>query len=414
MLLSLIAVAGGLVLTLVDLCAPRTPGAPRLVTSAGAEGSLRAGASRVRLEPSLPLPLAGYFPPLEERAAAEPALQARAVVLEVAPHSVGLVSLDLLSVPDDVVAEVRSRIGATLGEVWVLATHTHSSFGGYDSRPVAQVAALGRFRSEARAAVVEAAVRALQAARAALQPVQLAVGTQGVAGLVRARSGEPPDDRFTRVVLTGARGRVAELWHVAAHPTLAGREPPALTGDFPALLDDDADGPVRLLLQGAVGNASAVVPDGEGEAPVRFARALREVAEQVTTVPAGPVALRTARVEVGLPRPDASRLLPRALAKAGDNLLCTSAPLSAQVSALRLGPVVLVALPGEPTSGAVRALESASHAGGVVALANGYVGYLDTRALVEAREGEAQRQYFGPELLEVLTEAATVGVGAVR
>jgi len=44
----------------------------------------------------------------------------------------------------------------------------------------------------------------------------------------------------------------------------------------------------------------------------------------------------------------------------------------------------------------------------VVSLTNGYFGYLEAPELVLAHQGESKRQYFGPELLEVLASAARV------
>ena len=99
---------------------------------------------------------------------------------------------------------------------------------------------------------------------------------------------------------------------------------------------------------------------------------------------------------------------------AGDNFLCASAPREAEVDALALGPLELLALPGEPTMargrGRWRTLTGATH---VLGLANGYVGYLDTPELVLGGQGESRRQYFGPALLERLGAAARVASGTV-
>jgi hypothetical protein len=43
-----------------------------------------------------------------------------------------------------------------------------------------------------------------------------------------------------------------------------------------------------------------------------------------------------------------------------------------------------------------------------VALTNGYLGYIETPDLVLQAKGESRRQYFGPELLDVLARAANL------
>jgi hypothetical protein len=347
-----------------------------------------------------------------------PAPAARAVVLAAGGVRVGLVSLDLLSVPADVADEVRTAAQAAgLAEVWVTATHTHSSFGGYDARWASQLAGTARFRAAVRAAVVDGALGALRAAGASLLPVRLEVGVVEVAERVAGRSGEPADARLTRAVLQGAAGPVAELWHFAAHPTLEGRTPAALLPDFPGRLDaaSAGGGPVRLLLQGAVGNVTAIaVPDAEGPPAEVYARALLAAAAQAPVRPVeGPVDLRVARVDAALAPADASRLLPAPLDRAGTPLLCLAVPARATLSALRLGPLLWVAMPFEPTSGAARVLTAQSGATGVVALADGYLGYLEARPDPGHIRDESARQYFAPSLLEALAPAAALAVRSV-
>jgi hypothetical protein len=78
----------------------------------------------------------------------------------------------------------------------------------------------------------------------------------------------------------------------------------------------------------------------------------------------------------------------------------------AEVGALALGPLELLAVPGEPTVDAGAELVRRTGATGVLGLADGYVGYVESPELVKDRRGEAMRQYFGPVLLERLAEGA--------
>src|SRR5690606_17600796 len=83
-------------------------------------------------------------------------LFARALVIQVGDAKWGLATADVLLIPPDVAREVQSRAAALgLQGMWVAATHTHSSWGGYDARRAAQWGGVGSFRPDARAALVE-------------------------------------------------------------------------------------------------------------------------------------------------------------------------------------------------------------------------------------------------------------------
>ncbi|MBZ4415175.1 neutral/alkaline non-lysosomal ceramidase N-terminal domain-containing protein [Myxococcus sp. RHSTA-1-4] len=392
--------------------------APMVLSQVRGEGPLRAGAAKVALAPPFPVVVAGYSPPRPEALQADPPLHARAVVLEAGGTRVGIVSLELLSVTSELVALVREQAAAAgLKDVLVMATHTHSSVGGYDSRLVAQLVGIGRYRQESVDAIANAAVGALTQAAASLTDVTLEVGEAREPSLVYSRSGgTAPDGLLTRAVLRGQAGPVAELLVFAAHPTMVPRKRAYVDPDYPgrlsALRESEGSG-VTLLLQGPVGNASVAFSEGQGlERVAGFARALAALAGRAALAPTGEtVRLSLARVEVAMPRPDASRLVPSLTRAAGDNLLCGSAQRVAEVGALALGPLELVAVPGEPTVDAGAELVRRTGATGVLGLADGYVGYVETPGSVRDGRGEARRQYFGPALLERLAVAAELAAG---
>jgi len=409
--LMLLTVGSAYALASWNWCGRWTERAPVVLGQVRTEGSLRAGAAKVPLAPPYPVVVAGYRPPRPEASQADAVPQARAVVVAVGDVKVGLVSLELLLVPEDLVARVRERTaGLGLQGVLVVATHAHSSFGGYDARWVSQLAGTGRFRKDALEAAVAGATEALRQASARLTEVSLEVGEARDAVLVRSRAGgEIPDGALTRVVLRSAEGPVAELLHFAAHPTVVPRDRPLLDPDWPgrlSLLREERGG-VVLVLQGTVGNVSMSYGEGEGaELALSFARAVSELAERAVPAAAESTRLAFAWVEVALPRPDASRLVPSYSRAAGDNFLCASSSRTTEVGALVLGPLELVLIPGEPTVGAGAALVRRTGGTGVLGLADGYVGYVETPAKVEEGAGEARRQYFGPTLLDRLGTGA--------
>ncbi|MBN9688156.1 MULTISPECIES: neutral/alkaline non-lysosomal ceramidase N-terminal domain-containing protein [unclassified Corallococcus] len=388
---------------------------PEVLSQVRGEGPLRAGAAKVALSPPYPVVVAGYVPPRPEASQAELPLHARALVLEAGGARVGVVSLELLLVTPEITARVRERAAkAGVKDVLVVATHTHSSFGGYDARWAAQLSGTGRYREASVNAVVEGASEALEKAAASMKDVTLEVGGAADAGLVYSRSGgEVPDGQLTRAVLRGAEGNVAEVLVFAGHATLIPRQRALVDPDYPGRLSalrEEAGSGVTLFVQGSEGNASVAFTEGQGpERALGFARKLSALADGATPASVtGPVRLAFARVQTALPRPDSSRLVPAFTRAAGDNFLCGSSPREAEVDALALGPLELLSIPGEPTVDAGRALAGLTGATHVLGLANGYVGYLDTPEKVKAGQGESRRQYFGPVLLERLGTAARV------
>jgi hypothetical protein len=120
-----------------------------------------------------------------------------------------------------------------------------------------------------------------------------------------------------------------------------------------------------------------------------------------------------ARVRVELPTPDSSRLVPAWAGSLGNNLLCANAPKEATVSVLRLGPLQWVALPGEPTAEAARAIEQSAMGARVVGLTDGYLGYVEDPLRVARGQGESRRQYFSQELSQVLAAGAATASQAL-
>jgi hypothetical protein len=80
--------------------------------------------------------------------------------------------------------------------------------------------------------------------------------------------------------------------------------------------------------------------------------------------------------------------------------------MDVEVMMVRLGCVSLLALPVEPSFATAQQLEKLTGATRVLALSNGYIGYLEPADVVRSRLGEAKRQWFGPELYEQLSSAS--------
>ena len=137
---------------------------------------------------------------------------------------------------------------------------------------------------------------------------------------------------------------------------------------------------------------------------------------------AGPMRLALARAEVALPRPDASRLVPSLTRAAGDNFLCHSAARVAEVSALALGPLELLAAPGRAHRGrGRRCWRGAPAPRACWASRADYLGYMETPELVARGAASPSASTTAPRCSsawgrgrELAAEAAGFTRGAVR
>lgn len=400
--LLLLGFGGAYAIASFDWCGKRPVGSPTLVTGRTGAGPLLAGASKVAVAPPWPVARAGFGPWKPKVGGTVMPLHARALILEQGDLRIGVVSLEILLIP----AALRQRIldglaELELGELVVLATHTHSSLGGYDGRWISQLGGTGRFREDVERAVAEAAISALREAARARVEVSVHGATGTAAELVYSRVGDmAADAELTRLQLRAVDRPVAEWLVVSAHPTFWSEE--ELSPDYPGFLSDRFEkegGPVTLVSMGAVGNGSA-----HGEAAEPYAQALAERMGSLVPTPSQG-ALAIARAETLLPRPDSSRLVPSFFRRAGDNFLCASAPTRASVTLLELGGLRLALLPGEITEEAATELRAAVRADRVLSLADDYLGYIESPGRLQDGTGESRRQFFSAELARALRTA---------
>ncbi len=410
-----------------DRCGTWPAAEPSLTAVSRSEGPLLVGAAKVELRFAGAVTVGGYGPWRSTATSAASPLYARALVLDVGGQRLGLVLLDVLLVAP----RLRDRIAHGLAHpAWVLATHTHSGPGGYDTRPAAQLAGLGAFDPAVEAVLVDAARKALAEAGAALLPGRLhlahtgpAEGADATFDFSVARSGAAVDGRVTSAHFSSGERRLADLQIVSAHPTLVEKRTAHLDPDWPGAIAARREangGPLTLVVQGAGGNASVnrahwpTVEAAAGELTSVFAATEHFLSAQaVLAPPPASVKLAWSEVRVGLPRPDASRLVPRVAKAFAENLLCDGAEDVAVLHGLRLDELTLLFVPFEPSYAAGLVLEEQARVARVVSLTDGYAGYVETVEAASAGTGEAGRQYYPPELLTRLAEGARLAGDAL-
>ncbi|MGH1565191.1 hypothetical protein [Mumia sp. DW29H23] len=370
--------------------------------------SIGHGAERVTVEQGEPM--GGYADrPSGVDGTLDP-LEAHAISLTDGVHRFVLVTVDLICVNTDLVAQVRDTVGDRLGvdSCWVSATHTHAS-------PEAGCHPGGAATPEPVAArVVRACVAAIERAVAqeeacSVHPVRALVG-----GLAGPRNAPPSEQAVLPVdaVAFAAEGGIRGLLTVTpVHPTVFGADNNAVSADLV--------GGIRRALAART-NAWVVSATGAaGDVSTRHTRTARSSGEiarlgQLVADALLPLTVEAEGVDEGVLAPPIRRrvdLLPKtpgeladlprlltgehsdaetrsesvlrqgAVIAAGLAADARTAPYAVDLEVVRLGPVLLVAVPGElflALGEEIRARLAASSAAIVLGYTNGYLGYLPT------------------------------------
>ena len=198
--------------------------APRVtVQTTSSSTEWRAGAAKVELDAELPATIAGFPPPRATAKTSGP-LSARALVLAAGERAVGLVNAEVLEIPQRVASRVRAR-GQKLGlaDVAVAATHTHSSFGGYDRNPLVEIGATGRFEQRREEALAARLEEALEKAYRSLEPARLRASQVELPGVVynRARHGAPVEGLLSALAVDDAIAAIIDKL-IRRHPHVFG------------------------------------------------------------------------------------------------------------------------------------------------------------------------------------------------
>lgn len=387
---------------------------PRVERVARGAGPLLAGAAEVPLRLPGPVPVAG-FPRLRwmDQGTLDP-VSVRALVLSEPGCSLALVSAEILLVPAELSRAVEEKVSDLgLDLVVVAATHTHSGPGGFWRNLAGERVATGPYDGRVFAALAERLAEAVRKAAAAREPALLSTARAELPALVYSRDDEAVDGRLLAMRLASASGRpLAEVLVFPAHATLMDVDNRRISGDWPGFLMRSRPG-VALFFQGAVGDQSARIP-GDGEmSPEIYGRAVAERVAALAFVPGDPrPPLVAAAASVLLPEPSPG-FVPPVLRRLATNLLYDLVPARSRVAAVRLGPALLLAVPGEPVGLVARAWrEGAGQGAEIVSLADDYVGYVETRENLARGNGETVRTYYGPELAERLGSAVLAAAAA--
>jgi hypothetical protein len=266
---------------------------------------MKAGFGSSDITPRLGVQLAGYGP-YRNRAAREivTPLLARAMVLSEGRRRAVLINLECCGTPLALAAKIRSMVAARIPcrpqDVFVSATHTHSSpsIHGMFGWGEADMMYLETLPVRATEAAVRAwaALTEVQWRHAQVPCEGIAVNRETDTGFALSANFEErmdpawrpahPEhtDPTVRVLAAYAGDRlVGLLHHFGCHPVIYGEKTAAIHGDYPGLacrhLEKKHPGVVAVFLPGALGDIN---PKLNHRVPRESRLALRAIAKQYT------------------------------------------------------------------------------------------------------------------------------------
>lgn len=377
-----------------------------------------AGMAKVDITPDIengPVYMHGYFGRHKKPATGvlDPLYVKALVVQDQSGGLVGLVSADLLYMHDEIrqlVINKMSRHGFSEHNLLLAGTHTHSGFASYDKRFVA-TKLFGKFDQRLQDLVVNGTCEALLLALGRMRPAVAEVSFAELESLNRNRrdpafdieSGTTddsaifntekyPTDRRLTVLSFRDNDKVpiGVVFNFSAHPTVLSPASPDISADWPGIACSLVEkkigyGVPVMFFNGSLGDAA---PNPDWSEPEQERKELKEYGAQIgkavitamenlRPLTGNMVTGRTVRKEFTnlILRSLGKLKMPKSISKIG--IRRTDQPLQA----LRIGEIVFLAVPGEPTTTIGNDLKS--NCGGdlkclIVAPANGYLGYFVT------------------------------------
>src|ERR1035438_7192488 len=247
-----------------------------------ADGELAAGFGRARLSPTVKvpqdvpaegrfrsLPLAGYGSRHGKPAnGVHDDIYIKAVAFKVGGRVGVMVGADALIIPREVADMAAARLeelGLSREQIYLSATHTHSSLGAWGEGMVEEAFA-GGFQREVRVWFSDCIVAAVRDAIGDLKPAQFGHGRFASSEFIRNRlvgGLGKVDPEFSFAVVKQNTGKLAVLGVYGAHATVLGSDMMDFSADYPGCWEravEQATGGMAVFLAGGVGSHSPVPP----------------------------------------------------------------------------------------------------------------------------------------------------------
>lgn len=413
-----------------------------LLLAGNANAEITAGAAKVNITPDpkqFGYQLGGYVAPQRtghNATGIHDACYARALVISDGSRKAAVVSLDLCFMPASVKDAVLTRIAAAnipSDAVFLSATHTHSAPDplAFHAANTGPAGALSTYDSKLTDWVADRIAQSINDANGRLKPARVGSGQMQGLGLNRNRRGEKvTDDEMTALKVTDAEGKpLAAVFVYAAHPVYYGAEMMQVSGDwagtFERQMEANLPGGVALFLNGAEGDAS---PNGADEGTnaekidvysAKISMKARSLYDRIA--PSGDAKVsawtQVTQLPPRMPHPffllAASQL--HATQQQTRELVDRLMPEKVDVSYVRIGDLLLMGVPGEPTAPiGLQAKQAARDLSvkcpAIVALTNGWIGYIVTPEQYKAGKYEPTMSFYGDQIGVKMLEGLKAGL----
>jgi len=400
------------------------------------------GAAKIDITPdpkSMPVPLNGYGDRDKKPAIGvlDPLYARALVVKDPTGKFIGLVSADLCyinsEIHDQVVRDLK-RYGFTADTLLLAATHTHGAFAGYDHRYIARKF-FGEFDQRLFNLAASGLVNAVIQAKQHLQPAVMETTTIALKDKNRSRRDpafvfdetnskgsrkEPPkpdpkkypvDPRLTVARFRTSDSRpIAVFINFASHPTVISYANLRITADWPGAmckrLEERLGGDaIALFFNGTEGDsappydwstlAGEIAQSQEYGAQMadEVTRALSQTKPSMSQIAIGHKSYRD--FSIVKPKQILKIPIPPFLAK-GVFYMRPDVPFQA----VRMGDLLLMGVPGEPTCAVGKSLEAFCPAGLrclTISLANDHISYIVSPDEYPEQGYASEMCFFGPE-----------------
>ncbi|MDO6388937.1 neutral/alkaline non-lysosomal ceramidase N-terminal domain-containing protein [Pontibacter sp. BT731] len=376
--------------------------------------SLQVGWSKVNITPPVGTPLAGYGKRKGLRySTVHDSVWVRTFAFDNGQTEVIFVVLDMLIAPMTVAAALEKEyaaMGLSPGQVYLSATHTHSSFGGWGRKLVGRLMA-GRYSKQLVQQTTAHIVQSIQLARQNKRPSRLGYGIAYAPQLVRNRltgavSGRDTTVRFFKIEQVS--GKTAVLATFAAHPTILPSMDPVLSRDYPGELVDQLETSVDFaaFAAGAVGSQAVVAPHGDTYAST--AAVGQELAAAILEKLPGVELQHTARLcharhPLMLPKPQWRLNTNLRFAPFLFHWLFGKYPT--YINSMQLGEAVLLGVPADYSGEFLPLLEQQGLPIVVTGFNGGYIGYITPDRHYPLKKYETRSMnFYGPQSGSYMTE----------
>ena len=364
--------------------------------------ALFAAVTKADITPDELLPLGGYTARHGEvmTGVGDP-LYARGLLLREGNQKVAIVSCDMLTVPESLYREVRARIPKDY-KLFLAATHTHSAPDSQmlNDRMTFQIPGIASYRPRWLTWYADHIANAVPSSPKWETAPWFGGLIRHVDGSRARRKFGDPDQSSTLVLSSTGLMMLTEF---AAHATFYTEKENMTRGDWPGLLASKTSTPV---LVGAIGDVS---PKATGSSPAERCedltmRLISGTAAYVDFWKAGdPLAILSQPIDLAptTPHPTFAKSygIPESFAK---SLVAKYAPIQASVTAVRMGRLAIVGIPGEPTSHLGRQIRDFGRTLGfecvlVISHVNGWMGYILDPKDYDRGGYEATLSFYGRE-----------------